>query len=551
MRCPRWQQLLILIMVSMLLAAPVCAETVPLSDDMTESVDMKELDKGALDVDIQREASPEERSAVAEEINQATKAVKPEDTAGVLFSGTYTLKEAVLKALADNPSIEAARRGATSAEETRKSARGAFGPALATNYGWTYSKPSLNGSQHNYQWAVEVAQPIFTGFNILATYNSAALTAESQELALSLAELNLIFLVQQNFINLLTARENVESAKDSVERLASQLKVAQAFYDVGLKPRIDVLRAEAQLSESENTLISAQNTVVIQEARLNTLLNLPVNAHINYKGELAYFPFEQPLEVSLDTAAHYRPDILIARKATEISQEQVTVAASDFYPQVSGTVRWLKNGDGIEVNGYSRRTILTPLARTQVGAQASWSIFSWGTTYFATTSAKQTVLSNKASEANTWQEAAFEVKSRYLNIINAAKRIKVAEKTVAAAEEAYRMAVARYQAQVGTNTDVLDAQADLSSAEASLISARGDYMISVASLYNATGTKVPGLTTSNIINETGRGLEADIASDIRKDEAAERRDDTGALNQPLNTEEDRQIENTLESESDQ
>lgn len=539
MRCPRWQQLLLLTMLSIIMAAPVYAEEMTPQDDVPQ------------DVKIDREASPAERSAVAAEIKQASTAIKPEDTADILYSGTFTLKEAVLKALADNPSIEAARRGATSAEETRKSARGAFGPALSTEYTANYSDKSVFNNHNVYQWSVTVSQPIFTGFNILATYNSAALTAQSQELALGLSELNLILLVQQNFINLLTARENVESAKDSVERLASQLKVAQAFYDVGLKPRIDVLRAEAQLSEAEDTLISAQNTVVIQEARLNTLLNLPVNAHINYKGELAYFPFEQPLEVSLDTAAHYRPDILIARKATEISQEQVTLAASDFYPQISASVEYVKNGDGFDVNGFDNDNNTTSLSNTSVGATASWSLFSWGTTYFATTSAKQNVLSVKATEANTWQEAAFEVKSRYLSIITAAKRIKVAEKTVAAAEEAYRMAVARYQAQVGTNTDVLDAQSDLSSAEASLITARGDYMISVASLYNATGRKVPGLTTSDVINETGHGLQADIASDIKKDVAAEREDDTSALDQPLDTDKDRQLENTLEKEADQ
>ncbi|SIN88400.1 TolC family protein [Halodesulfovibrio marinisediminis] len=518
MRCLRWQSLLLLVLLSMLMAVPVYAEEMTPNEDVTQ------------DVKVDREASPEERTAVAEEMKQAAEAIKSEDTSDIQFSGTYTLKEAVEKALADNPSIEAARRGATSAEESRKAARGAFGPALSTTYAASHTDNSVFNNHSTYQWAVDVTQPIFTGFRILATYNSAALNAQSQDLALSQAELNLIFLVQQNFINLLSARENVESAKDSVERLASQLKVAQAFYDVGLKPRIDVLRAEAQLSEAEDTLISAQNEVVIQEARLNTLLNLPVNAHINYKGELAYFPFEQPLEVSLDTAAHYRPDILIARKATEISQENVTIAASEFYPQIQGKLEWTKNGDSPEVNGFDNDGNPTPLSETTVGATASWSLFSWGTTYFATTSAKQTVMSNKASEASTWQEAAFEVKSRYLNIINAAKRIKVAEKTVAAAEEAYRMAVARYQAQVGTNTDVLDAQADLSSAEASLITARGDYMISVASLYNATGRKVPGLTSSDVINETGNGLEADLADDIKKDMEAERKDDPSAMN---------------------
>lgn len=490
---PSWHKLTLLVLLSTLFAVPVNAEDGIPSDDVTQ------------EATIQQESSPAERDAVKKEITKAADVVKPEKKPDQ-YSGTFTLRSAVMKSLKDNPSIEAARRGATSAEESRKAARGAFGPALSTTYTATYSKPNVGYDGRNlYQWSVDVSQPIFKGFKLLATYNSSALTAESKDYALNQAELNLIFLVQENFIKLLTARENVKSAKDSVERLASQLKVAQAFYDVGLKPRIDVLRAEAQLSDAENSLLTEQNQVLTQEARLNTLLNLPVNAPIDYKGELSYFPFDQTLQVSLHTAAQLRPDILIARKATEISQEQVTIAASDFYPQVDGTLSLTKNGDSIEVNGFRDSSGIssfsTPLSQTQLGVKASWSVFSWGTTYFATTSAKQTVLSNKAQEASTWQDAAFEVKSRYLNIRNAAKRIKVAEKSVAAAKEAYRMAVARYQAQVGTNTDVLDAQSDLSIAEASLISARGDYMISVASLYNAIGSRVPGLTNDKIGSE--------------------------------------------------
>lgn len=493
MTCPSWHKLTLLVLLSIVFAAPVNAQdAIPTDDASQEAM-------------IQQESSPSEREAVKKEIEQATKAIEPEKKPEQ-YSGTYTLRAAVMKSLKDNPSIEAARKGATSAEESRKSARGAFGPALSTTYSGSYNDPHVGYLSRNiYQWVVTVSQPIFTGFNLLATYNSAALNAKSQDIALNQAELNLIFLVQQNFINLLSARENVKSSKDSVERLASQLKVAQAFYDVGLKPRIDVLRAEAQLSDAENTLLSDQNTVLTQEARLNTLLNLPVNAPIDYEGELAYFPFDLTLQVSLDIASHLRPDILIARKATEISQEDVTIAASEFYPQVDGTLSVTRNGDTVAVNGFRDATEVanfsTPLSQTQVGINASWSLFSWGTTYYATTSAQQTVLSNKALEANTWQEAAFEIKSRYLNITNSAKRIKVAEKSVAAAEEAYRMAVARYQAQVGTNTDVLDAQSDLSTAEASLISARGDYMIAVASLYNAIGKRVPGLATDKIGSE--------------------------------------------------
>lgn len=415
---------------------------------------------------------------------------------------TYDLEATVLKALKDNPSIEAARSASLGAEEGRKAARGAFGPSLSTSYSYTYNDHKKTyrdrpiSDDDYYTWTNTIKQPIFTGFNLLSTYQRAELTKESTDLTKNRTELDLILNVQENFINLLIARENVRSAQATVDRLASQLKVTQAYYDVGLQPRIDVLRAEVQLSDAENSLLQAENTRETQRARLNTLLNLPLDAQVDYTGELTTMPVPMDLETSLNTAAKDRPDLLIARKAIEIAMKDLKITESDFYPQVSASFNWSSMGDHPDVKGSDFAE--TEFSEWYAKGTVSWELFSWGTTYYASQQAKQTISQLKAEEANTWQEALYEIKSRHLSIAEAAKRIKVAQKTVASAQEAYRMALARYQAQVGTNNDVLDAQADLSSAEASLTKAQGDYMIAIARLYNAVGEKNPGLDGSSI-----------------------------------------------------
>ncbi len=411
----------------------------------------------------------------------------------------YDLEATVLKALKDNPSIEGARAGALGAEEGRKAARGAFGPSLSTTYSYTrydHAQPTRDNPTSGvdlYTLKGTVTQPIFTGFNLLSTYQQAELAKQSAELSKDNTELGLILTVQENFINLLVARENVRSAEATVERLASQLQVTQAYYDVGLHPRIDVLRAEVQLSDAENSLLQAQNSLETQQARLNTLLNLPLNAQIEYVGNLVAMPVPMDLESSIQKASVARPDLLIARTAVDIAMKDLKITESDFYPQIVGSFNMNRFGDHPDVDGtsYSR----TEFSSWSAQAALSWDLFSWGTTYYAAQQDKQTIVQLKAAEANTWQEALYEIKSRHLSISEAAKRIKVAQKTVASAQEAYRMAVARYQAQVGTNNDVLDAQADLSSAEASLTKAQGDYMISIARLYNAVGEKNPALAS--------------------------------------------------------
>lgn len=412
----------------------------------------------------------------------------------------YDLEATVLKALKDNPSIEGARASALGAEEGRKAARGAFGPSLSTTYGYTAKDHKKNTrstplyDDDFYTWTTSVNQPIFTGFNLLSTYQKAELTKESAALAQNQVELGLVLNVQENFIGLLTARENVRSAQATVDRLASQLKVTQAYYDVGLQPRVDVLRAEVQLSDAENLLLQAENKRETQQARLNTLLNLPLDAAVKYTGELMYMPAPMDLESSLSKASSARPDLLIARKAVEIAMKDLKITESDFYPQLAASFNWSKMGDHPNVDGSQFSS--TEFSEWYAKGSVSWELFSWGTTYYAAQQGKQTIAKLKAAEANTWQEALYEIKSRHLSINEAAKRIKVAQKTVASAQEAYRMALARYQAQVGTNNDVLDAQADLSSAEASLTQAQGDYMIAIARLFNAVGEQNPSLAAA-------------------------------------------------------
>jgi hypothetical protein len=65
-----------------------------------------------------------------------------------------------------------------------------------------------------------VHQPLFTGFNLLTTHEKAVLQKEQVASQINNAELRLIVAIQDAFLGLLRARENVRSAEDSLVRLA-------------------------------------------------------------------------------------------------------------------------------------------------------------------------------------------------------------------------------------------------------------------------------------------------------------------------------------------
>lgn len=410
------------------------------------------------------------------------------------------MSDAVGHALRFNPGLGAQEAESRSSEEGRKSARGAFGPRLGVSYSATKTEskrdPSATMGTKNpkmgvYSWGVEVTQPIFQGFRLLSTYQKAALQADSDKASLRKAELDMTEQVQTAFLEYLKAGENTRSMRDSLTRLREQLRIAQAYFEVGLSPRLDVLQAEVDVSEAESLLIEAENTQATTLARLNTLLGFDATAVNTYTGTLKEVGFRYTLEQCLELAYRQRPDLYVAQKAVEIARKSQKEVQSDYYPQIEGYYSMTQSGNtpGMQRSGENGSHV----TNWEVGAQATWNVFEWGTTYYADKQAGWQVTKMRYEQENLKLEVGYDIKSKYLAVQEARKRIAVAQNSVAQATEAYNVALARYHEHVGTNFDVLDASANLTSAQSSLTGAKADYLTALSQIYVAMGEYHPDL----------------------------------------------------------
>jgi outer membrane protein TolC len=412
-----------------------------------------------------------------------------------LAAETLTMKDAVEAGLKSNPSIQAAREALQAADYAVKSAKASFGPSLSTQYGYLrlderpQSFGQTAGTLDNWELTFNVHQPLFTGFNLLTTYEKSILEKEQAASQIDNAELQLTVAIQDVFLQLLQARENVRSAEDSLVRLRSQLKVNTAFYDVGLRPKLDMLQAQVDVATAEQLLLAAQNNVDTLGAQLNTLIGRHVDADVAYVGALEYFPLSLTLEECLRRAQTNRPDLRIARQAVSVAEKDTVLAAVPYYPQVGADFNYIRAGQDPLVQGGEYHEASEWNA--QVGMK--WTFFEWGKTYYGEKRAQKNVSRLMQEYLNLENDALFEVKKNFLQIKETEKRIAAAKQGLVAAKESYRMAVARYEAQVGTNTDVLDALSAQTLAEASVNGAMSAYERAVAGLYGAMGEKNPEL----------------------------------------------------------
>lgn len=408
-----------------------------------------------------------------------------------------TMKGAVEAGIQSNPSLEAVRESLLGADYGIKSSTAAFGPSMSTSYGYTRldERPRswgvVAGTLDNWQLTFNINQPLFTGFQLLTAHQKALLQKDQIQSQLQNAELQLTLAIQEAFLGLLQAREAVKSAEDSHARLKEHLKVNTAFYEVGLRPKLDVLQAEVDVATAEQNLVSARNAVETQTAHLNSLLGRRVDAPTRYEGELEYRPLMLTVEDCLRRAESSRPDLLIAQQAVQLAEKDVTLAKAPYYPQVSADFNYTRAGDDPSVRGDDYHTPSEWSA--QVGMK--WTFFEWGKTYYGQKQAEKNVSRLDQEYLNLRNQAAFEVKRYHLAIKEAEKRISAAKQALTAAKESLRMATARYEAQVGTNSDVLDALAAQTQGEANLTNALADYEVAVARLYTAMGVKNSGLLT--------------------------------------------------------
>ncbi|MDR1359457.1 MAG: TolC family protein [Deltaproteobacteria bacterium] len=408
----------------------------------------------------------------------------------------YTLGRAVQTALERNFSVAAAQAGRQAAVSETNASRSVFGPVFKTAYGLErrqHDRSPMGQSQDRdlYAWSVSLTQNVFSGFADLSALQRASLAEESAEAGISKARIDLANLVQEHFFAYLRAKLEVISARDSKERLLSQLASSKAFYNVGVSPRLDVLQAEVDVSTAESALLVAENALETEKLRLNTLLVLPRDADVEYVGDFVFTPFTMSMDACLDRAYRSRPDLIIAEKAVEIAGKDARIIQSAFYPQINAQAIWSTAGDDWSVSGSPTRP--ARFNEWNIGLSAEWTFFEWGRTWFQAQQARHNQARIKAEADNLRQEIIFSVRERLLALREATLRIRVAKKAVEQATEAYRMADARYRSHVGTMTDVLDAQSKLSFAEASLAGAQADYSIALSRIFASMGLVNPTL----------------------------------------------------------
>jgi outer membrane protein TolC len=412
----------------------------------------------------------------------------------------FTLEKAILEALENNYLLKIKREQVDEARFVKEQAKADFYPKLSTSYSYTRLDDAnvsaavpLGGglvipsrqlnTEDNYLWRSTVRQPVFTGFALLSTYELAKLGIDRSEWELEQEKLNLILAVKEGYFSILRSDFAIDVVRREMEALRAHLEVARNFYEVGIIPINDLLKAEVELGIAEQNLVRAQNAALSNRASFNNVLARPTHLPVDVEDISAYQPIVFQLEEGLEKAFLHRPEMKLVNIALLQADQQIRLAKSRYYPEVSVSYDYIKEGDQFDVSGSEFHNE----EMWQAGALLTWTFWEWGKTRNAVRERVSEKMQLLETKGNLMQNIRLELIQAGLDLNQAEKNIPTTKKAVEQAEENLRVTQERYRAQVTTTTEVLDAQALLTRARLNYYSALIEHHVAKARLQRAMG----------------------------------------------------------------
>jgi len=431
----------------------------------------------------QEEIKIQEQDKIKEQDDEIISLIK----SGIEENQYMSLEKCLQIAIANNPVIKSAISSAEVYQHRIGKAKAGYFPRFNLSNGYSVANAPVISS----------TDPNVNSFNIvnigvsqlLFDFGKTSTNVDIQKTNFSAKEEDLkteinqtIFNVKEAYFKLLFAFHQQEVMEESVEQFEQLLSQAKSFYEVGSKPKIDVMTAEVNLSNSQLALIKATNIVNIAFASLNNTMGLPESPIYKLKDKLRFAEEDYNFKELIQTAYNNRPDFKSAVLKVEASQKGINLAKKDYYPSIGG------------FSGFSLRNIDDDVSSaTDSGWNAGLSLdLPILNGYLVKKKINEATASydKECSDAQALKNNLyFQVKQTYMEFIESKKSVPTSEVALKQSKENYDLAKGRYEVGVGNPIELKDAELTYRNAKLAYFNTLYDYNVALAKLENVIGSR--------------------------------------------------------------
>ena len=295
-------------------------------------------------------------------------------SAGLLFADQamgetpveLRLEQAVLEALERNPALAVERREIDIAKGTRRQAGiYPFNPELEGDGGAGRARDRLDASVRRGVDAasVGVSQTIWLkGQRGLRVRGAEAGLLRAQSLVQD-AERQVVAETLKTYSDLVVNQERLNLAREILGVVRQLQDAARKLFDAGDVPELDAFRADVEVQNAENRVVSEERAIATAQRELALLLGRPVEQPLR---AVAATPVLPPPRGDLDTlrsqAVARRPDLTAVLAAVRgAGTELDLVKAERFFPELKVGLKYEESREFDSVNQRGLLTFSIPL----------------------------------------------------------------------------------------------------------------------------------------------------------------------------------------------
>lgn len=430
---------------------------------------------------------------------------------------TLNITDCIKLAIQNSPNVKKYRYNYNISKKNINIAKSAYFPTIGLGTGYYMNNNSSSdwrNTNSNYLGAqASLNQMIFNFGKTWANIKMQKFNTIAAKYNFDYTVLDTIYGVKTNYYGVLAAKANVDVQKANVQINERNYQRTKAYFDEGIKSKIDLVNAEVYLSDSKVTLVEAEKTYKNALIKLNNSMyvarapeyEIATTESFNIKSKFIpvsfdtknedissppepvkdavlttqvektdvltdykFTPFPYTLEECQKLAEEKRPD-LMAYEATLKAMEQSLLATKrEYYPSL-----------GVQ-GGYNFRNT-NNINSFNLGLALSTSVNIMQTKNEIDSAKIQVDLAQNEIDLLK-QNIYFEIQDNYVNMVQLEKQIPLLAVKVRQTLENLELADGRYFVGIGDYIELQDAKVNYNNAQQSYVQAVYNYNVARANL---------------------------------------------------------------------
>ena len=451
------------------------------------------------------------------------------EVAAVQKGMVLSLDDCIEIALKNSPAVKKSRYNWQLSKTDVALAKSAYFPTIGAGAGGNYSNSHTNtrNTTNNYYSAeASVSQLIWNFGKTNSRIRMQKFNQIASEFNFDNTVLATIYTVRNNYYAVLAAKAAMDVNRANVQINERNYQRTKAYFDEGIKSKIDLVNAEVYLSDSKVALVQSVKTYRNAIVKLNNSMyiayapdyeikstetfnfkrnEIPVNlTKISEKRDLSelpanvenatltssveklnvienydFKPFPYTFEEAVDIAVKNRPDLKAYENTLKAMKQSLLYIKRDYYPEITGTA------------GYGYRTTLDSNSYN-LGIAVKSSVNIWGKKSEIDAGKIQVKLAQNEIDLLK-QNIYFEVQSAYIDMVQLEKQIPLLAVKVRQTLENLELADGRYFVGIGDYIELQDAKVNYNNAQQAYVESVYNYNVARANLEEAIALK-PAVT---------------------------------------------------------